>query len=111
MASNWHVEDNCSSSESESEEHGSSDEEQDDPPYENDDSERDSESGDDETIGEAAREELVLQPQSWLLSKDKKIQYSTDDLPQNVRQSVASLTRKDAYKFCFTGNLVVQKLM
>lgn len=88
MASNWHIEDNVLSSESETDEYGSSDEGEDNFSNENDDSEYNSESDDDETIDQTAKEELVLQPSSWFLSKDKKIKYSTDDLPQNVGQSV-----------------------
>ncbi|XP_055306906.1 piggyBac transposable element-derived protein 1-like, partial [Sitodiplosis mosellana] len=76
-------------SDEESELYGTSDDEEYVPDEEVDFSyEYDSDSDDSVVIDQETRERSILRPDTWLKSKDGRIQYSKEDLPQNIRRNV-----------------------
>ena len=88
-------------SDEESDPYGTSDDEDYDPDRDVDfDSSYDSDTSDDSVvIDQATRERLILRPETYLQSKDGKIQYSKEELPQNLRRIVVpSVFHKGFYK-------------
>lgn len=106
MASNWIV---TSQDQSDSEDEGeiysgSSDDDEEYQPNESEEFEQDSEeSDDDDTVAptQEEREQAILEPNSWLLSKDKTIQYSRDDCPVDTRRNATPTIHKGKCSVCF----------
>lgn len=67
---------------------GSSDDDEDNQPIDAE-TEEEGEESEDELVcaTQEEREQAILQPNTWILSKDKKIQYSRDDCPPDTRRN------------------------
>lgn len=77
--------------------YGSSDDDEDYVPNESDEFEYTSEEEEDDgslVATQEEREQAIVQPASWLLSKDQTIQYSQDECPVNPRSNATQNIHK-----------------